>query len=191
MSSLSRSAVQTSRGWLKVVVELFGFRIFCAELYVWIDRSATVSNVDSFLPAAASLRWRSPATIALRLEAELFLLLDSKYVPVPFDFEEGVGLGAFVVEGMLPNVADIGILGGGIESCLTGSVFSGRLLPFLDALRFHERLNFRLMEVPIDDGVGGSSGSAGGGGDFAVEDLAAAGFGARGPEGFWIGTDAS
>lgn len=131
--------------------------------------------------------------MALRLEAELFRLLDSKYVPVPFDFDEGVGLGAFVVEGMLPNVADMGILGGGIESCLTlfESTFSGRLLPFLDALRFHDRLNFRLIEVPIDDGVGGSSESVGGGGDFAVDDFAAAGFGARGPEGFWVGTDAS
>lgn len=42
-------------------------------------------------------------------------LLDSKYVPVLLDLAEGVGLGGLLVE-MLFSVAEIGILGGGMES---------------------------------------------------------------------------
>jgi hypothetical protein len=111
------------------------------------------------------------------------------------DFVEGVGLGGFPVV-MLLSVAETGILGGGIESCLTpyGSLFSGiEWLPLpLDALRFQDKLNFRLNELLIDEGVGGSSGLDNGGEAFVEGALVVAvaavviGFGAaRGPDGFW------
>ena len=77
-----------------------------------------MSSVDSFFELETlSLRFRSWAIIALRLEAELFRLRDSRYVLVPLDFVDGVGLGALDVETLL-RVAEIGILGGGMESCL-------------------------------------------------------------------------
>jgi hypothetical protein len=53
---------------------------------------------------------------------------------------------------------------------------------FLEALRFQDKLNFRLREL-MDDGVGGSSGLESGGGDFVPGGNVAVGFGARGPEG--------
>ncbi len=169
-----------------MLVELFGLRIFCTtdELYESVDRSATVSRVDSFFAAKLSPRLRSWAMMAFRLEAELFRLRDSRYVPLPFDFVEGVGLGGLLVD-MLLTVAEMGILGGGMESCLTlCSALSPCSWPmlFLEALRFQDRLNFLLKEL-MDDGVGGSSGLESGGGDFVPADFMAIGFGARGPEG--------
>jgi hypothetical protein len=125
--------------------------------------------------------------MAFKLEAELFRLLDSRYVPVPLDLVDGVGLGGFEVL-MLFSVAETGILGGGMESCLTlvCSALSacGWLMLFFEALRFHDKLNLRLSEL-IDDGVGGSSGLGSGGGDVVPTDFVAIGFGARGPEGLW------
>jgi hypothetical protein len=67
--------------------------------------------------------------MAFKLEDELFRLLVSRYVPFPLDLVDlvdlvdGAGLGglAFV---MLLIVAEAGIRGGGIESCLTRSSFS-------------------------------------------------------------------
>ncbi len=42
-----------------------------------------------------SLLWRSCAITALRLEAELLRLRDSRYVPVAEDFTDGAGLAGF------------------------------------------------------------------------------------------------
>jgi len=116
-----------------------------------------------------SLRPRgSWETMAFRLEAELLRLLDSRYVPVPLDLIDGAGLGGLAV-GRLFMVADAGIRGGGMESCFAvlWSPFSpGNWPPFLEALRFHDRLSFLLSEL-IDEGVGGSSGLESGGGDLA------------------------
>lgn len=53
---------------------------------------------------------------------------------------------------------------------------------FLDALRFQDKLNFRLREL-MDDGVGGSSGLESGGGDLVPGGNVVIDFGARGPEG--------
>jgi hypothetical protein len=53
---------------------------------------------------------------------------------------------------------------------------------FFEALRFQDKLNFRLKEL-MDDGVGGSSGLESGGGDFVPGGRVAIDFGARGPEG--------
>jgi hypothetical protein len=122
--------------------------------------------------------------MAFRLEAELFRRRDSKYVPVPLDLIDGVGL-AGLPAGRLFIVLEAGIRGGGMESCLTffGSPFSAwARLPFLEALRFHDKLSFLLSEV-MDEGVGGSSGLESGGGDLACRVVVATGFGARGPEG--------
>lgn len=104
-----------------MLVEVLGFRIFCTTdaLYESAERSATVSSVDSFFAIRLSLRFRSWAMMALRLEAELFRLRDSRYVPVPFDLVEGVGLEGLLVVTLF-KVAETGILGGGMESCLTG-----------------------------------------------------------------------
>ena len=80
MSSLSRSAVHGS-WWRMVLVDALGRRIFCTTdaLCDRFERSATVSRVDSFLePAMLSLRWRSCAMMALRLEAELLRRRDSR-----------------------------------------------------------------------------------------------------------------
>jgi hypothetical protein len=52
---------------------------------------------------------------------------------------------------------------------------------FLEALRFQDKLSFRLREL-MDDGVGGSSGLESGG-DFVPVGSGAIDFGARGPEG--------
>lgn len=49
-----------------------------------------------------------------------------------------------------------------------------------DALRFQDKLSFRLSEL-IEDGVGGSSGLDSGPGDFGARGLLAAG--SRGPDG--------
>lgn len=54
--------------------------------------------------------------MAFKLEAELFRLLDSKYVPP--DFTDGVGLGSFIVLTLF-TVEDAGIRGGGMLSCLS------------------------------------------------------------------------
>jgi len=53
---------------------------------------------------------------------------------------------------------------------------------FFEALRFQDKLSFRLREV-MDDGVGGSSGLGSGGGDFPAGGFVETGLGARGPEG--------
>ena len=81
-------------------------------------RSETVPSVDSFFAVARpSLRPRwSWEIIAFKLEAELFRLLDSRYVPVPLDLMDGAGLGGLAV-GRLFMVAEAGIRGGGMESC--------------------------------------------------------------------------
>lgn len=121
------------------------------------------------------------------LEVELLRRLDSRYVPVPVDFVEGVGLDGFELKPFA--VAEWGIRGGGIESCLGRfpSVFSplGCLPPFFDALLLNVKLSLRLIEL-IDEGVGGSSGLERGGGDFAAGFVVVAvvfGFCARGPWG--------
>lgn len=124
--------------------------------------------------------------MALRLEAELFRLRDSRYVPVPLDFVDGVGLGPLLVEATLFKVAEMGILGGGMESCLTllwSALSLSWLMLFFEALRFQDKLSFRRREL-MDDGVGGSSGLESGGGDLVPARFAVIGFGARGPEGF-------
>lgn len=80
-------------------------------------------------------------------------------------------------------VAETGMRGGGIEpGLLLGSVFSAvpAGVPLLEAPLFHDRLSLRRSEL-MDDGVGGSSGSDMGGGDFV---LVLIGFCALGPEGF-------
>ena len=53
---------------------------------------------------------------------------------------------------------------------------------FLEALRFHVKLNFRLIEL-MDDGVGGSSGLESGAGDFVPVDFVDVDLWVRGPEG--------
>ena len=64
------------------------------------------------------------------------------------------------------------------------------MLP-LDALRFQDKLSFRLKEL-MDEGVGGSSGLESGPGDFVVGGFVAMGFGAaRGPEGLCCCTGGS
>ena len=122
--------------------------------------------------------------MALRLEVELFRLLDSRYVPVVLDLVEGVGLGGFDVE-MLLTVADIGMRGGGMESCLMGcsdlSPGSWLTLAF-EALLFQDKLSFRLNEL-IEDGVGGSSGLERGGEFLVAGALVAMDFGGLGPDG--------
>lgn len=101
---------------------------------------------------------------------------------VPLDLFEGVGLDDFELK--LLVVAETGIRGGGIESCLAvlPSIVSplGCLAPFFEALRLNVRLSLRLMEL-MDEGVGGSSGLERGGGDFATDFVLV--LCARGPEG--------
>lgn len=149
----------------------------------------------SFLLLHVSLLVRSCETKLLRLAAELFLLLDSRYPPFAFVIG-GLGLDCFALERLL-TVAETGILGGGILSCLTGgweccwnlccgiegcSVAStGPAEPLFELPLFQVKLSLRLSEL-IDDGVLGSSVVGPGvgdlGGNFSV-------FSARGPTGFW------
>lgn len=124
--------------------------------------------------------------MALRLEAELLRLLDSRYVPVALDLVEGVGLGGLLV-GRLFRVAETGILGGGMDSWLALACElespCNWLVLLLDALRFQDKLSFRLSEL-MDEGVGGSSGLESGAGDFEVGCFVAIPLGAaRGPDG--------
>lgn len=137
------------------------------------------------MPTRLSLRFLSWAMMALRLDVELFRLLDSRYVPVVLDLVEGVGLGGFDVVGMLFTVAEMGMRGGGIESCrmLCSCLSPGSwLMLALEALRFQDRLSFRLSEL-MDDGVGGSSGLDSGGDDLAGGALVATECGGLGPDG--------
>lgn len=147
----------------------------------------TVSSPDSFFPPVRlSALCRSWAMMALMLEVELLRRREWRYVPVPPDLFDGVGLEG--LDGRLLVVAEMGIRGGGMESCLTPKLCSGFspfgwLRLFFEELRFQDKLSFRLME-PIDEGVGGFSGLEAGG-DFPTDfvlDLCA-----RGPEGFCTG----
>jgi hypothetical protein len=63
-------------------------------------------------------------------------------------------------------VADAGTLGGGIESSLL--TFGCPTLA-LEELLFQEKLSFLRNDLPIDDGVGGSSGLEGRTGDLASD----------------------
>jgi len=56
----------------------------------------------------------------------------------------------------------------------------------LELLRFHDKLNLRLSELLIEEGVGGSSGLVCGGGDFGFVTL-----GALGPIGFCSGLEST
>lgn len=104
--------------------------------------------------------------IILRLDTELFLLLELRYVVVD-DLTEGLGLGMsllFVLR--LFIVTEAGNLGGGILSCFGGGggwldslspAAWEALILFFDPDRFQLRLNFLRNEF-VEDGVGGSSG---------------------------------
>jgi hypothetical protein len=93
----------------------------------------------------------------------------------------------------LLTVAETGILGGGILSCLAWacccdctealSVTSeGGLMPLFDEPLFHDMLSFRRREL-IEDGVWGSSLALGAGvGDFGADFSEFCG---RGPAGLW------
>lgn len=149
----------------------------------------------SFLLPHASLLDRSCEPWVLRLTAELFRLLDSRYPP--FDLTAGVGLACFAV-GRLFRVADTGIRGGGMLSCRAGGCgwepepFSGisvelAVLP-LDLSLFQVRLSF-LLRDDMEDGVAGVAGASGslplvctGVGDLGP---GFSSFGGRGPAGFW------
>lgn len=133
-----------------------------AAASVFAVRSATQ---DVLLP------FFSFAMMALRLEAELLRLRDSRYVPLVL--VDAAGLGGFTVVKLF-TVDDTGIRGGGILSCFAAwlwsvvlSVAAGWLMLFLDWLRFQDKLNFRLREL-MEDGVAGSSGLDRGGGDLGT-----------------------
>jgi hypothetical protein len=123
----------------------------------------------------------------LRLEAELFLLRDSRYVPVGL-----VVVAALEILVLLPLTAGnvmlwvkelLSCFAAGISSAF--SVICPPLLLFAPFL-FHVRLSLRRNEV-IDDGVGGSSGLDMGAGDFGGCRVI---FNPRGPDGF-VGIEGS
>jgi hypothetical protein len=121
----------------------------------------------------------SCAAAMVRLEALVFLLLDSRYEPLD-GLDAWLGLWALVE----PTVAEMGIRGGGMLSCrawlelLSIELFEWWWLLF-EALRFQDKLSFRL-KVLIEPGVWASSGLDTGGGDLA----GLSGICARRPVGF-------
>jgi hypothetical protein len=83
-----------------------------------VDRSAdeVLSTLaERSIECGPSFLFLSWAMMALRLEAELFLRLDSKYVPLDLtELEEGLG---GLMDVMVLTVEEMGMRGGGMLSC--------------------------------------------------------------------------
>lgn len=132
------------------------------EMFLSVPASNELSFFGLLLIPQLSLRVLSWPLNMLRLEAELFLRFESRYV---VDFTEGLGLGTVKLLRLF-IVADTGNRGGGILSCFGGwggysdplsFAACETLILLFEVLLFHPRLNFRRKEV-AEDGVVGSSG---------------------------------